>query len=137
MPKQVYIWPTHRVVQADTPHQSTGQRTRHGSGVRTVAWFTSTRTTVGMGADARFGVGATGHEYPTQRHGFSLRASCAPLIYRSAKSGGPRLDLGLFHDSTGIHFLERRECFALPFLGKLLRQVRSHNPGGHGVVTLG
>jgi hypothetical protein len=39
----------------------------------------------------------------------------------------------MFHDSTGIHFLERRECFALPFLGKLLRQVRCHDSGCRGI----
>jgi hypothetical protein len=42
----------------------------------------------------------------------------------------------MLHDSTGIHFLERGACLALPFLDKLLRQVRCHNPAGHGVVTL-
>jgi len=41
----------------------------------------------------------------------------------------------MIHDATGIHFLERRECLALPFLGNFLRQVCCHDSGGHGVVT--
>jgi hypothetical protein len=40
----------------------------------------------------------------------------------------------MIRDATGIHFLERGACLALPFLDKFLR--RCHNPAGHGVVTL-
>jgi len=37
----------------------------------------------------------------------------------------------MFHGSTGIHFRERRERFALPFLGQIGR--RCAISGGHGI----
>jgi len=94
----------------------------------------------------------------------SVRALVADA-FCPPETGCPRLDLAVLYDSTGIHFPERHNDFALPFLGQtdigldrfldqppartvqqvrqpvqsfgeLFRRMRRDDPGPHGLSPL-